>query len=263
VTFYLSKIFWFLAQPISLTIVLIAAAVALQVFAWRRFALAATLMALAVLGMSALTTIGGVMMSPLEERFARPASLPERVDGIIMLGGAVEGLVTRAKGGHEFNDAGDRFVETAALAIAHPQARILISGGNGSAFIDVPGDADVAPLLFSRLGVDPARIISEAGSRNTDENVRLSIELAKPQAGETWLLVTSAFHMPRSVGLFRKAGWQVTPWPADYRAAGRERLRLCDEFTRCLSLTSTAMREWVGLVAYWMMGRIDTPFPAP
>jgi len=263
VTFYASKIFWFFVQPISLTVTLLALSLIFQLLAWRRLALVSTFCALVLIGMSSLTTIGGVMMGPLEARFERPSPPPERVDGIIVLGGSFEARVSGARGGYEFNEGADRFVEAAALARTYPQARILVSGGNAHLFDALPGDAELAPLFFERMGVEPARLILEGQSRNTVENVAESMRLAQPRPGEVWLLVTSAFHMPRSVGLFRKAGWDVVPWPADYRAAGRDGLGSCDEFNRCLALTNVALREWIGLIAYWAMGRIDEPFPAP
>src|SRR5690606_8417241 len=123
----------------------------------------------------------------------------------------------------ELNASGDRFVEAAILARRYPEARLIVSGGSGSVFLQGEGDADTAPRLLSGLGVEPERILLENKSRDTFENARFSFAMARPQPGETWLLVTSAFHMPRAVGAFRQAGFPVVPWPADYRTSGRER----------------------------------------
>ncbi len=263
-TFYLSKLFWLLVNPISLTLILIAQSLLLAVAGWRRTSFAAGLAAFLVMAISAWTTTGAVLVAVLEDRFERPSPAPVHVDGVIVLGGAFEARVSGGRGGYEMNEAGDRMVEAAALALAYPNARILVSGGNLDQSDGLPGDATLAPLFFQRIGVDPARLILEGGSRNTVENVAQSKRLAAPKPGETWLLVTSAFHMPRSVGLFRKAGWQVAPWPADYRSAGVEGFGWCgDDAGRCLRQMSIALREWIGLAAYWAMGRIDDPFPAP
>src|SRR5690606_33501583 len=88
--------------------------------------------------------------------------------------------------------------------------------------------------------------------------------LVTPGPGETWLLVTSAFHMPRAKALFDKAGFATVPWPVDYRTSGREGISLfADDPEDALSNTTLALREWLGLAAYWLSGRIDTPFPSP
>jgi uncharacterized SAM-binding protein YcdF (DUF218 family) len=126
------------------------------------------------------------------------------------------------------------------------------------------GDADTAPRLLTALGVAPERLILENRSRNTHENAVFTKELVTPKAGETWLLVTSAFHMPRSMALFRKAGFEVRPWPVDYRTSGVEGFGVFrDNAADALQNTTVAIREWIGLLAYWLSGRIDEPFPGP
>ncbi len=82
---------------------------------------------------------------------------------------------------------------------------------SGALFDTGHSEADVAENLIAGLGFDPARIAFERATRNIRENALLAMALAQPQAGETWLLVTSAFHMPRAMGSFGRAGWQVTP----------------------------------------------------
>ena len=124
-----------------------------------------------------------------------------------MLGGGLEGAINLARGGYELNSGGDRFVEAAVLARRFPDAKVLVSGGTGTLVLEGEGDADTAPRLLAALGVAAERLILENKSRNTYENAQFTKELVNPQPGETWLLVTSAFHMPRSMGLFRKVGF--------------------------------------------------------
>ncbi|TIU18533.1 MAG: YdcF family protein, partial [Mesorhizobium sp.] len=88
------------------------------------------------------------------------------------------------------------------------------------------GDAETAPRLFAALGVTADRLILENRSRNTYENAVFTRELVTPKPGETWLLVTSAFHMPRAKALFDKAGFATVPWPVDYRTSGKEGIGL-------------------------------------
>lgn len=262
--FEISKIFWFFAQPANLTILLILSSLIAAALAWRRLAFSVAFGAFLVLGLSVWSSLGAALLGPLEDRFQRPASLPERIDGIVVLGGGLEGAINKLRGGFELNSAGDRFVETAILARRFPDARILVSGGSGELLLDGEADADTAPRLLTSLGVAPERLILENRSRNTDENARFSRELVKPQPGETWLLVTSAFHMPRSVGLFRKAGFPAIPWPVDYRTSGAEGLGFfVDNAADSLQNTTLGIREWIGLFVYWATGRIDQLLPEP
>jgi uncharacterized SAM-binding protein YcdF (DUF218 family) len=262
--FVASKVFWLFANPLSLATLLALAAFVLTLLRWRRTGAVAAGLAFLVLALAGWTTLGAVLLHPLEERFARPAALPDRVDGIVVLGGGFEGGINRVRGGYELNASGDRFVEAAALARRFPQARVLVSGGAGTLILEGEGDADTAPRLLEALGVDRARLLLDNQSRNTHENAILSRQLANPQPGETWLLVTSAFHMPRSVGLFRQAGFDVVPWPADYRTSGAETFGLAEDnvFDSTQNL-SIAIREWIGLVAYRLTGRTATFLPEP
>ena len=262
--FYLSKILWSFAQPMSLMGLLLVVALVALILARRRVALAALGGALLILAVFGWMNTGAVMMQALESRFDRPSPEPDRVDGIIVLGGAFEGAINLGRGGFELNDAADRMIEATALALRYPQARVVVSGGSARLISERIGDASVATPFFQRLGVDPSRLVLEGESRNTEENAELARAMAQPKPGETWLLVTSASHMPRSVGLFRKAGWDVVAWPADYRSTGQEGLFLCRETVAiCMRLSTAALREWIGLTAYWLTGRIDDWLPGP
>ncbi|MER8693481.1 YdcF family protein [Mesorhizobium opportunistum] len=261
--YYLSKILWFFIQPLNLTIFLLLAGLIAGTVGRRRLAVTGSVLAFVILALSAWTSLGAMMLNPLEERFPRPP-LPQKVDGIVVLGGGFEGAINLARGGYELSSSGDRMVETAILARRFPQAKVVVSGGNGSLFLDGEGDADTAPRLLGPLGVSADRLVLEDQSRNTYENAVFSRKLVEPKPGETWLLVTSAFHMPRAKALFDKAGFPTVPWPVDYRTSGKEGVGLFrDNAADSLENTTMAIREWIGLFAYWLSGRIDRPFPAP
>lgn len=262
--YYLSKIFWLFAQPINLTGLLLAVALVAMLLGWRRFAMFTVAKALLVVALSTWTSLGALMLHPLEDRFARPQPAPAEIAGIMVLGGGFEGAVNLARGGYELNSSGDRFVEAAVLARRYPEARVVVTGGASSLTLEGEADGDTAPRLLTALGVEPGRLVLENRSRNTYENAVFTRELVNPMPGETWLLVTSAFHMPRSMGLFRKAGFDVVAWPADYRTAGNEYPGLAqDNFSDSLQNTTLAIREWIGLVAYRMTGRLDQVLPGP
>ena len=261
--FYLSKIFWFFIQPLNLSIFLLIAGAIAVTLGRRRLAVTGSSLALLILALSAWTSVGAMMLNPLEERFPR-AALPEKVDGIVVLGGGFEGAINLVRGGYELNAGGDRMVETAVLARRFPEAKIVVSGGTGELVLDGEGDATTAPRLLGALGVSADRLILEDKSRNTYENAIFTRQMVVPKTGETWLLVTSAFHMPRAKALFDKAGFATVPWPVDYRTSGREGVGLFrDNAADSLQATTMAIREWIGLFAYWLSGRIDEPFPGP
>lgn len=260
--FYLSKLFWTVAQPINLIGILTFTGIVLTVFRRRRPGLLFLLAGFGVLALGAWTTLGALLLHPLEDRFARPGPAPDTVAGIIVLGGGFEGGVNLARGGHELNASGDRFVEAAILARRYPAARVVITGGTGALMLEGEGDAATAPRLLTALGVEPQRLMLESRSRNTYENAIFTREMAAPQPGQAWLLVTSAYHMPRAMGLFRKAGFDVVPWPSDYQTAGTETFGPAqDNVADSLRNLSIAIREWIGLLAYRATGRTDEILP--
>ena len=96
----------------------------------------------------------------------------------------------------------------------------VFSGGSPALFVSEAPEAEFAARLLRDFGIDPERIQIEEQSRNTVENAVFSRLIAQPKPGERWLLVTSAYHMPRSIGAFRKAGFAVEPYPVDWRTRG-------------------------------------------
>jgi uncharacterized SAM-binding protein YcdF (DUF218 family) len=141
---------------------------------------------------------------------------------------------------------------------------VVFSGGSANLLANDAREADYAGAIFETLGIAKSRLIMERRSRNTQENAEFSKALVAPKDGERWLLVTSAFHMPRSIGLFRKAGFAVEPYPVDWHVGGREDLFTFAKFAiDGLAQTDIAMREWIGLSAYRLSGKIDDLLPGP
>jgi uncharacterized SAM-binding protein YcdF (DUF218 family) len=266
--FVFSKLAWALVQPSNLLLLLLILATAALLLGWRRFG---TWLARGVcVALVAITVlpIGTWLLLPIENRFAPPA-LPEQIDGIVMLGGPVEQDTSALRGQVALNDAAERVTALVELARRYPGARLVVSGGTGSLVAGPGHPARALEAFYRRQGLDLARIEFEERSRNTHENAVLTKELVRPGPDERWLLVTSAYHMPRSIGVFRAAGWPVIAWPVDYRTAGpidlREALRRLaepDVAARLLEL-DLAVKSWVGLVAYRLLGRTSALFPAP
>lgn len=212
----------------------------------------------------AMTPIAFLLIAPLEDRFPTPPADAPAPYGIIILGGAIKGLESAARG-QTVTDDGDRMAQAVILSRRYPEARIVFTGGNGSLTLKDDREAEEARKYLVELGVDPARITLESQSRNTDENARFTAALVHPQPGQRWVLVTSAFHMPRSMGLFEKAGFDVVAYPVAFRTLGPGHSAAGWGTDAPYSLTTfaTAAKEWVGLAVYRATGRIDRLFPGP
>jgi uncharacterized SAM-binding protein YcdF (DUF218 family) len=265
--FALSKLLWMVAAPGNALVLLLAAGTALLARGARRWGFALVAGATSCLVVLMLLPVGDWLLTPLEDRFPVPASLPDDIAGIIVLGGGVDLDVVAARGNASAaNLAAGRIMTAASLARRHPAARILLAGGGAQLAPASPVEADGLAQSLTDMGVAPERIIRERRSRTTFENAVFGHEVAKPRPGERWVLVTSAWHMPRSVGCFRKAGWEVIPYPVDFRTTGHV-WASAFTFDQALSLegdlqlATLAAKEWVGLLAYRMMGRTDALFP--
>jgi uncharacterized SAM-binding protein YcdF (DUF218 family) len=209
--------------------------------------------------------VGNMLLVPLEQRFPPWDDTRGAPDGIIVLGGSIDPELSAAHGVTVFKGSVDRIIAAAGLAHRYPNARIVFSGGSANLVSDDSAkEADYAVSVFESLGIASNRLIVERRSRNTQENAEFSKALVSPKAGERWLLVTSAYHMPRSIGVFRKAGFAVEPYPADWRTGGRmDRLGFSTFASEGLDHTDSALREWMGLAAYRISGKTDAFFPGP
>lgn len=221
---------------------------------WRRWARVLTL---AIVAAVALFPVASPLMRMLEGQHPANPALPSQIEGIIVLGGAEETAAFQLLGLPGMNGAGERLTAGAALALAHPEARLIFTGGTAdlAGLRDNTGPSRMTQALWESLGVDPARIETEDRSRTTAENARLLHGMLTPQPGQSWLLVTSAWHMPRALDSFQRAGWEgLTPWPVDYRAAGRG-IGLKLDLPAHLMDLNIAIKEVVGSLAYRLAGR--------
>jgi uncharacterized SAM-binding protein YcdF (DUF218 family) len=262
-TFLFGKLVWVVLQPGNLLMLGLLAGVLL--FLISRGRRGKLLVGLSALGFVLLATapIGPAMLLALEERFPRPAALPERVDGILVLGGAVEPALSRSYGETVFNGSVARVLAGVALARRHPEAKLGLVGGEGG-FMPVGFAEARATLGFViEQGIASARIVLEERSRSTHENAIYAKEVIRPQPGENWVLVTSAFHMPRAIASFAAAGWSVIPYPVDYKIDPNTGLRPNFNLLDGLSATTLGGKEWAGLLGYRLLGWTRELFPAP
>ncbi len=258
-----AKIFWLIASPDKLLFILFVVGTGLL---WtQRQALGKKILAVAasLLMLFALLPLDSLLLKPLENRFPQPDPMPENVAGIVVLGGAEMSHITAARNQASFTEAGERLTASVALARRYPKARLVHTGGIGNMAKQHLSSTETARKLFTELGLDLDRVQFESNSRNTIENAKNAYALAKPKPEETWLLVTSASHIPRAVGVFRNIGWNVLAYPVDYDSSGSLTADWAWPGLSRVGLVSSALHEWAGLFIYRITGKTQELLPAP
>lgn len=263
--FYLSKTLGDLAVPSTFVMLLIIGGLLL----WRsRFAQLGRRMivtALVLLLIGDLTPIGTALMLPLENRFPRWDDTQGPPTGIVVLGGVVNTYISRLRQDISLDSASGRLIAAVELQRRYPELRVVFSGGNSNLIFKGRSESDFAVRFLEQMGVPSKSIVFDNAARNTTENAVNAKKLADPKPNERWLLVTSAVHMPRAMGLFRAAGFPIKAYPVDYRTGGWRdvlappSLSLTGDFSRL----DPATHEWEGLLVDWLTGRSATLFPGP
>ena len=244
-----------LFDPVSIAILVLAGA--LVAGHYGRHGLARGLVAgtaLALLGFS-LLPFDALLAKPLEDRYPR-AELPAKVDGIVVLSGGLRVDILASRGVVSDSATLPRMAAGAELAQRYPKARFIFSGTSGGNAQRRVFEFAAAERYFVSMGVAPGRTLYERESLDTWENLVNSRQLAKPRAGETWVLVTSALHMPRAMGVARRLGWTMLPWPSDYESATSYGRQPWGFASRRLATMTYALHEWVGLLIYAVEGRL-------
>lgn len=260
VFFLIAKIGWALISPANLLVVLLVLATLLV---WLRIRGGLLLLLLVTLSVIPVWwyPVGDVLLYPLETRFKMPLSAPTDVDGIIVLGGGEDYRQSRVWQQPQLGEGGERFLTGATLARDYPTVPVIYSGG--SPLINQPDNGEMivfASQLFQQSGLDPKRLMLETSSRNTAENFR-ELRAILPNADGHYLLVTSAFHMPRAMGVAQSQGLNITAYPVDYRSAPPDKREFKADFLEHLTQLDLAVREWIGLLAYYLTDRTATLFP--
>ncbi|RUP15180.1 MAG: YdcF family protein [Methylobacterium sp.] len=259
-----SKLIFFLITPSNFCIFAILIGLGLTAMTrWRRTGFGCALFGALLLAAGGLSPVSEMVLLPLEQRFPPyPADGPAPA-GIIVLGGGIEAGLSEARDQIVVNDAGERPIYLADLARRFPGARLVFSGGSGFIAGGI-AEADIVSRQADVIGVPRTRLILENRSRNTQENAAFSAALVQPKPGERWLLVTSAWHMPRAIGCFRQAGFTVDAFPVDYRTRGWGDVTRVHGFASDgLLQFDLAIKEWIGLAVYRWSGYTPDWLPAP
>ena len=262
--FELSKVFGFFVAPVHGLLML-----ALVASFWphrgkRALSLRLTQAALVLLLAMVVTPVGNLLLVPLETRFPPPGADLGRVDGIVVLGGAVDEVTSAGQGHLSVNSAAERLMAPVALMHRYPQARLVFTGASGSLVPGIQKEGDLVRQFWREAGIDQGQALYEEKSRNTHENAVFSKALVQPKPGERWLLVTSAAHMPRSMAVFRKAEFEVIAYPVGFKSTGSIGHWYVPRSAQdALGNVESAAHEYLGLLAYYLTGRIAELFPSP
>jgi uncharacterized SAM-binding protein YcdF (DUF218 family) len=260
--FLISKLFAFFTLPSNLVISAMLLGTLLlftRMARAGRWLLVIASLAILVIGISPL---GRLMTIALEDRFPAWDASRGAPTGFIVLGGSVSAEIAIARGTAGLAGSAERLTVVPLLAAKYPEAKFVFTGGNASIF-GGPAEADQVIPLFESFGVPHSRVTIESASRNTTENAEFTRKLLDPKPGERWVVVTSAFHMPRSIGSFRAAGFDVEAYPVDYRTTGSDGGDLFQNFGSGFGFVDISTRLYLVMLMYRLAGRSSELFPAP
>lgn len=206
-----------------------------------------------------VSPVGRWMITTLENRF-EAVDLEDidrdSFDGFILLGSALYKQASASSDRYILAPTAGALFEAAALFRKFEDKRIIFTG--------TPLEAKHAEHIFSGMGIDKNRLIIESNSKNTKDNAKNSYALVNPDPSSRWLLITNAFHMPRSMGLFRKMGWNVKALPVNYLTTGKYDTLSCllGLDRQNLAAYSVATKELAGLFNHYIEGASDALFPS-
>jgi uncharacterized SAM-binding protein YcdF (DUF218 family) len=261
--FFWSKTVGFFAVPSNGIILAIVAGLLFWRFRPGHLGRRIAVLGIMLLLLASVTPLGTALLLPLENRFPQWRAGQETPDGIVVLGGVLNSYISNRRNDISFGPAAERLLAAVELNRRYPAAHIVFCGGSPSLF-GGPSEADVAAQFLERFGVPSDRMLLDRTSRNTMENAINAKQLATPKPGERWLLITSASHMPRAIGLFRAAGFPVKAYPVDWKTGGwRDVITLPGSMLGGLSHLDIAVHEWEGLLVDWITGRTPTLLPGP
>jgi len=253
--FVLSKILWFFLQPLNVAIILICGAMAALKLGRRKWATWMGMGCCAVLVVFAVLPTGPLLTHYLETRYGAPDPMPRRVDGIILLGGVLDSETGMDHGVPQIAANAGRLITFANLAYKYPRAKLIYSSGIGTVRQQGVPEADMATAALASIGARFGnRLAIEPQARTTYENAVYSKKIAQPREGQVWLVVTSAWHMPRTLGVFEAEGWHVIPAPGDWRT-GESLSYGPGGFLSNLAMSHLAIKEVAGIALYGLTGK--------
>ena len=256
-SFYLSKILWLIVNPFNIFILITLFTMFLYFINSRRLSLIIYLINFIFIALISFLPIGSYLTYIIEKEFHTNTKIPERVDGILILGGATNPLLFKEFDQISLNGSAERLVESVMIIRKFEKAKVIFSGGSGIVNRSDLGHSQVAKLFYKKMGVDINKIFFEDKSRNTHENIIYSKKIAKPKKNENWLLITSAFHMKRALLIAEKNNWKFIPYAVDFKNIKEFKLTPNLNLLSNLNSFQSGLHEWLGLVSYYLMGRTE------
>ena len=256
-SFYLSKILWLIVNPFNIFIFITLFTMFLYFINFKRISLIIYLINFIFIALISFLPIGSYLTYIIEKEFHTNTKIPERVDGILILGGATNPLLFKEFDQISLNGSAERLVESVMIIRKFEKAKVIFSGGSGIVNRSDLGHSQVAKLFYKKMGVDINKIFFEDKSRNTHENIIYSKKIAKPKKNENWLLITSAFHMKRALLIAEKNNWKFIPYAVDFKNIKEFKLTPNLNLLSNLNSFQSGLHEWLGFVSYYLMGRTE------
>jgi uncharacterized SAM-binding protein YcdF (DUF218 family) len=248
--FVISKLLSAITQPVFwLTLWWLLALVLLPRF--RRLAAPMLWGGMVVFGLLGFSAVPSALLQSLESRFKVPnLTSSDQYAGVIVLGGATGSPgIYKTHGQVPLGDAAERMTVPIALMRKFPNFDLLFSGGEGRLVPTGTTEAELAGVFYTEQGVDMKRVTLESQARTTRENALRVAALLGERCKQPWLLVTSAWHMPRSMAEFQAVGCNVTAYPVDFRT-GEETSWTEYSMAGSLMAWQTALHEYLGMFVY-------------
>lgn len=222
--------------------------------------------ALLVLFLSSNFWVSNSLVKSLEWQYLVSPESVQNAQAIVVLGGGIKPLIY-PRPMMDLAEQGDRILYGAKLYKMKKAPLILVSGGRipWKDSQNEKSEADDMANLLLLLGIPESAIIKEGNSYNTYDNALYTREILQKKSINQIILVTSAFHMPRSVKIFEKQGFQVIPAPTDFLVTERDfesndtwQNILINLFpdSQYLHNTNLALKEYLGIIIYKLKGWI-------
>ena len=253
--FFLSKILWNFFNPKNLILFIFLFGIFMRWIKFIKFSNLMFIISFLLFFLTAILPTGSYMIYLLEKNYHNKNEFPENIKGIIILGGATNPYLSEIYNQITVNESAERLIESSYLIKKYPNAKIYFAGGSGSLNFPKLSHAVVAKKFYENFNIDTDKIIFDYTSRNTYENILFAKQKFNPKKSENWIIITSAFHLTRSINIAEKLNWRLIPYPTDYRLPKKFEWNFSIDFIGNLSDFQFASHEWIGLIAYYIMGR--------
>ena len=254
-SFYLSKVLWLIINPLNILIFLFFLTILFSLLKKNKLTYFLLVLFIIFLVSFGIFPVGKYLIYKLEKNYHNSIILPDKVDGILILGGATNPFLSDEFNQINLNGSAERLIESVTLIKKYTNSKIIFAGGSGSINEPKMDHSRIAKLFFIQIGLDTDKIIFENKSRNTYENILFSKKIVKPKKNEKWILITSASHMNRAIFIGEKIDWIFTPYAVDFSQSKIIKFTPTIKILKNFNAMHQGSHEWIGLIAYYLMGR--------